>query len=117
MSAVMAFSTVRGQLQNAPRQAGRSGRVPCPRLPGRPLWGGRPSWQLRSATGDAEVTPSTGGVPPGSSGPSGGSGGNGDGSGGSGAAGGAILAGKAVESLPAGGHFVQGLQLHAHRPR
>lgn len=58
------------------------------------------SWQLRSAPGD-EAVPATGGVPPGAgSGGSGGSGGDGGGGSG-GAAGGVLLAGKALEALPA----------------
>jgi hypothetical protein len=69
---------------------------------GRPLGGRRAGQQpLRAAKGEPEANPAEGGVPPGSSGPTGGGGGGGGN--GSGAAGGAILAGRALESLPAGG--------------
>lgn len=74
-------------------------------MPGKPYERPRARWQLLNATGDAEATPvAGGGLPPGNSGPTGGGGGgdsDGSGSNDSSAAGGAILAGKAIETLPA----------------
>ena len=77
-------------VQRSPRRGGLS-RPGCQRA----------AWQRRSARGD-EAAPSTGGtVPPGTGSTGGGSGGGGGDGSGSGAAGGVVLAGKALESLPA----------------
>lgn len=85
-------------------RATHSSSLGGPRLPVRPAV--RPAalvrrqWVARSSSGDAEAAP--GGSPPtgGSTGGSGGGGGDGEGNSGA-AAGGAMLAGRALESLPA----------------
>lgn len=97
----MQMALVRAQL-HAGASASQSGRPASrgPRLTKRPS--GRAGWQLRRETPANEAVPAVGGVPPGSSGPTdGGSGGGGGDGGGGAAAGGAILAGRALESLPA----------------
>lgn len=105
MSAVLCHrAIVRAQLHNSHgSSANTNQRVPSLRLPARR--NSRAGWQqvAKSSPGDAEAVPAVGGVPPGSSGPNGGSGGGGGGGdGGNGAAaGGAVLASKAIESLPA----------------
>lgn len=104
--AAMSLHKIGCQLHNAQGVRGRPRGSPALRRAS--LASNRAHWRARGASGDAEAVPSTGGAPPGSSGPTGGSGGggggdeNGAGGNGSGGAGGAILAGKAVESLPAG---------------
>lgn len=78
-------------------QGARLAKAPVSKL-GRPA---RLCFEARSASEGKDLAPSYGGVPPGNNVPGGG-GGRGDGDGGNGAGGaGAVLAGKALESLPA----------------
>lgn len=97
--AMVAAMLTRAQLGRVPSCSSGNGSA------GLTLRASRPSRNLRvKSAGDTEASPALGGVPPTTGGNGGGSGGGGDGSGGngSGAVTGAILAGRAIDSLPAG---------------
>lgn len=110
----MAALVVRAQLGSAGRCAGgsprRSGLRPSPR--------GLPALR-RIVCRSSEAEPTVGGgAPPSSTNSGRGGGDGGDGNGGNGAAaGGAILAGRAVESLPAGGWGVRCVRTDAKNNR